>query len=181
MAPPVVIKQSGIFLLRFNSEDEVNRILAPPLNFVFDKPLLLKKYEIGMKLGKKVFTEVPCWIRFPGLALQYWTPAVLSRMTSKLGKPLLANSATIQRTRMEHHAFMVELNQTEQIVSEVKLRVRDELILQQVVYDWHPKPCSICDKWGHLTEACDPERRNLRNGHQKRQHHSKKVKPRILS
>lgn len=46
VAPPVVIKQSGIFLLRFNSEDEVNRILAPPLNFVFDK----RYYWKSMKL-----------------------------------------------------------------------------------------------------------------------------------
>lgn len=69
--PPTVSKKSGIFLLQSSSEDDMNSILELLLIFVFYKPLLLKKYEVGMKLGKNLFTEVPVWIRLPGLSLQF--------------------------------------------------------------------------------------------------------------
>lgn len=52
---PIVSKKSGIFLLRFSTEEDMLRILELPLNFIFGKPLLLKKYKVGMKLGKGFF------------------------------------------------------------------------------------------------------------------------------
>lgn len=117
---------------------------------------------MGMKLGKNLFSDVPCWIRFPNLQLQFLTPPILSRMASKIGKPLFANSATIQKSRLAAPRILIELHQAEEIISEVKLKLQDETILQQVTYVWHPKPCSICDKWRHRTEECDPELRNQR-------------------
>lgn len=51
--PPTVSKKSGLFLLQFSLEDDINFIVLLPLSFVFDKPLLLKKFEVGMKLGSK--------------------------------------------------------------------------------------------------------------------------------
>lgn len=56
ISPPTVSKKSGVFLLCFNSEDDLNAIMVLPLNFVFDRPLLMKRYEVGMKLGKSLFT-----------------------------------------------------------------------------------------------------------------------------
>lgn len=138
----------------------MNRILDMPLNFIFDKALLLKKFEVGMNMRKGIFNEVPVWLRFPGLSLQLWTLTILSRIASKLEKPLLAENATIQRTRLGAPRILVELHQTKEVISQVKIRVCDQIILQKVEYDRFPKPCEVCDKWGHITQDCDPEKRN---------------------
>lgn len=37
VAPPMVTKQAGIFLMRFNTEEDMNRIFQLPLNLIFDK------------------------------------------------------------------------------------------------------------------------------------------------
>lgn len=52
IATPTITKVAGIFLYHFHSAADVVEVLEGPASFVFDKPLLLKKYEAGMVLGK---------------------------------------------------------------------------------------------------------------------------------
>lgn len=111
VTPPVASKKSWVFLLRFKSTDDMNRILKLPLSLIFDRPLLMKKYEIGMCLGKGLFIEIPVWIRFPGIRLELWTPTILSKMASKIWTALLADSETTQKTRLGAPHILMELHQ----------------------------------------------------------------------
>lgn len=77
-------------------------------------------------------------------------------MASKIGKPLLADSATIQKMKLAAPRILVELHQTEEVIPEIKMRGRGTQIIQKVEYEWHPTPCAVLDKWGHLTKDCDP-------------------------
>lgn len=88
-------------------------------------------------------------------------------MASKIGKPILADSPTIQRTRFGAPRKLVELYQTRKIVSEVKLEAGEEIIVQQVEYDWYPNLVPFVIN-GDISLKLVILRGGIRNGHQKR-------------
>lgn len=45
MQPPTIVKRSGVFLFQFHSQDDLTKIYEASMYFVFDHPLLLKRYE----------------------------------------------------------------------------------------------------------------------------------------
>lgn len=70
ITPPKVVKQNGIFLFQFHSQDDLSKIYESLTFFVFDHPVLLKRYEQGMKIGKHIFDLSTIWIRLPELQLE---------------------------------------------------------------------------------------------------------------
>lgn len=156
---PASSKASGVFLFQFHSESDMLQILEGATNFIFDKALVPKRYEPDMALGKGLFRSCPVWVRFPRLGLQFWTPQIVGKLASKLGKTLLADSHTIHKTRLGAPRILIDLHPTEVFPTKVKFRANEETYIQMVDYEWHPRTCAICEKWGHKTEECDPNKR----------------------
>lgn len=94
----------------------MRKILEGPTNFIFDKP----QYEVGMKLGTGLFSAAPVWVKLPGLGFQYWTRNILTKLLSKVGKPLMVDSPTINRTRLGSPGVLVVLHSAANLVKEVK-------------------------------------------------------------
>lgn len=78
--------------------------------FVFDHPLLLKRFEPGMSIGKHLFDLLTMWIRLPGLRLELWTPKLLSRVVSPIGRPLMPNPATVNKTKVDYAKVLVQFH-----------------------------------------------------------------------
>lgn len=77
--------------------------------------------------------EVPVWVRFLGLQMKLWTPTILSRIASKLGKPLLKDVAIVQRTRLGARRILVELRQSEEVTIEIKI---SESVMSSLSSQW---------------------------------------------
>ena len=68
---------------------------------MFDnKPLIAKLWNPNVNLEREDMTEVPIWVRFMNLKLHLWSNAVLSKMASKIGKPLFTDHMTATRERL---------------------------------------------------------------------------------
>lgn len=65
MSPPTLVKRNGVFLFQFQNQEDLNKIYGALMFFVFDHPLLLKRYEQGMKIGRHLFDLSTVWIRLP--------------------------------------------------------------------------------------------------------------------
>ena len=48
------------------------------------KPLILKKWEMGMKLQKEAISKLPVWVMF-NVPTEYWTTKGLSYIASIIG------------------------------------------------------------------------------------------------
>lgn len=81
---------------------------------------------------------------------------------SKVGKPLLADSATVNMTRLNGPRMLVDLHKTDGVIKDVKFQAKGISYTQEIIYDWYPRPCATRSKWGHITAECDP---NERKGH----------------
>lgn len=104
ITPLVIAKQNGEFLFTFSNHEEVTKIYES-LTFVFDHPLLLKRYEPGMIIGKHLFDLSTVWIRLLGLILELWTPKLLSRVVSLIGRPLMTDPQPFRNLRWTMHEY----------------------------------------------------------------------------
>lgn len=67
-------------------EDMQQVLHGRPWTTIGSFPLLLKQWEHGMKLDTSSLQSLPVWVNFMELDLQFWTPHLLSKISSMLGK-----------------------------------------------------------------------------------------------
>lgn len=51
IVPPTIVKQAGVFIFTFDSHEDLSKVYEAFTCFIFDKPLLLKRLEPGMRIG----------------------------------------------------------------------------------------------------------------------------------
>ncbi|KAL2937319.1 Aspartyl/glutamyl-tRNA(Asn/Gln) amidotransferase subunit C [Bienertia sinuspersici] len=68
----VSMVRRGLFLVRFNSVEQCNKVLTGDPQFFDYKPLIMKQWEPDMDLHKENVKTIPIWIRLPNLELKYW-------------------------------------------------------------------------------------------------------------
>lgn len=153
---PTIVKRNGTFLFQFYTQEDMNKVYEASTFFIFDHPLLLKKYEPGMRISRDIFDLSVVWIRLPGLKLELWQPNLISKLVSAIGNPLMADQATIQKSRLEYARILVQLHEPENLKETITYGTPDGEQLQIVEYEWNPTPCSKCNRWGHHAKECDP-------------------------
>lgn len=156
MQIPKIVKRNGVFLFQFHAQEDLTKIYESFTFFIFDHPLLLKQYELGMPIGRHIFDLSSVWIRLPGLRLDLWQPKLLSKLISPFGAPLMADQATIHKTRLDYARILVQLHDPQNLQQSISIKTPDSIEMQQVIYEWDPSPCPKCDKWGHKSDECDP-------------------------
>lgn len=77
---------------------------------LFDsKPVIMKPWSPGLDVMKEKVTDVPIWIRLPGLDLKYWGRSALMKIAGILGKPIKTDRATAQKDILDYARVMVEV------------------------------------------------------------------------
>ncbi|XP_074290946.1 uncharacterized protein LOC141617678 [Silene latifolia] len=99
--------------------------------------------------------KVPVWILFPGLDPYLWSEIVLSKIASKIGKPLFADPATTNKEKLSFARVLVEIDVSSEFVDTVVINTPFlGQISQKVVYEWVPFYCTGCGKMGHKIATC---------------------------
>ena len=122
--------------------------------FVKGKPLVLHQWTIDSKCEKDKLLTIPIWVKFPNLPLRLWSPTLMSRLASTLGKPLYMDEATATGSRVDYARVCTEIEASFQFPrythSEVD-GIQEEIAVH---YDWEPKPCTACASFGHEHGSC---------------------------
>lgn len=92
---------------------------------------------------------VPLWVTLLGLQVYYWSKENLSRIASKIGKPICANRLTAEIERNSFMRLFIEVDVTQALPTEIYIEEEGSIRTQQVDYDWHPIACPDCEKWDH--------------------------------
>lgn len=79
----------------------------------------------------------------------------MGKLASKIGKPLLADTHTIRKTILGAPQLLIELYPTKEPPTAIKFQAGRTSFTQEIHYEWFPRTCSMCNKWGHRTEECD--------------------------
>ncbi|XP_043700009.1 uncharacterized protein LOC122650678 [Telopea speciosissima] len=147
--------ENGMFVFDFQGCDLSRQILDEGPWTLGLRPLILCPWSPDVSLSRKVETELPLWVRFYGLNLQYWGDRTLGRIASVLGRPICADKRTVRHERLSFARVCVSIQASDGLPTTIYIAQDDGTLVEQAVqYDWIPPLCSTCKVYGHVDASC---------------------------
>ncbi|KAK4422065.1 hypothetical protein Salat_2157400 [Sesamum alatum] len=117
--------------------------------------LLLKNMPDCFKFKDDDISVTPVWAIFPSLPLECWHPNALGKIGSRLGTPIAMESLTMSMERVSYARILVEVDASKKLVDQVEFVLPNGVTRKQpVVYEFTPKFCSECHRFGHSKDSC---------------------------
>ncbi|KAL2249649.1 UNVERIFIED_CONTAM: hypothetical protein Sindi_2438600 [Sesamum indicum] len=146
---------SGWLIFHFAREEDRQRILVGGPYFVYGRPLLLKHMPDCFEFKEDDISLTPVWAILPSLPLECWHPNALGKIGSRIGNPIAMDSLTMKMERISYARIMVEVDASKKLIDEVEFVMPNGITRKQpVVYEFTPKFCTACNRFGHLQETC---------------------------
>ncbi|KAL2930019.1 LINE-1 retrotransposable element ORF2 protein [Bienertia sinuspersici] len=150
----VITIDRGTFLIRFNTLEQRDRVLAMGRVFFDYKPVILKPWHIDMDLTKEDIQRIPIWVKL-NLHFKYWGQNCLARIMKPVGTLIKVDSMTANRDRLQDARCMIEVKVDQVFPEEVKFRnEKNDIIDVGIKYEWKPESCKKCKKLGHDETQC---------------------------
>ncbi|KAL0406572.1 UNVERIFIED_CONTAM: hypothetical protein Slati_3971100 [Sesamum latifolium] len=97
----------------------------------------------------------PVWATLPSLPLECWHPNALGKIGSRLGNPIAMDLLTMKMELVSYARILVEVDASEKLMDQMEFILPNGVVRKQpVVYEFTPKFCTACDRFGHLKDAC---------------------------
>ncbi|KAL0352146.1 UNVERIFIED_CONTAM: hypothetical protein Scaly_1603300 [Sesamum calycinum] len=149
------LHDSGWLIFRFARAEDKQRILACSPYFVYGRPLLLKNMSDCFEFKEDDISLTLVWATLPSLPLECWHPNALGKIDSRLGTPITMDSLTMKMERVSYARILVEVDASKKLVDHVEFILPNGVARKQpIVYEFTPKFCSTCNRFGHLKESC---------------------------
>ncbi|XP_074305997.1 uncharacterized protein LOC141641225 [Silene latifolia] len=140
---------NGVFLVRFQNNEDKEAILKAGYFMYDNKPLIVKPWEENIDIQKEDIKEVPAWIKLIRLPLKFWV-VCLPKIAGLVGKYVKSDSATVEKTRLGYARVMVELKKGQKLPEKVPfLDETRKRVVVDVDYEWKPILCLKCKGYGH--------------------------------
>ncbi|XP_058774196.1 uncharacterized protein LOC131648458 [Vicia villosa] len=152
--PELYFNESGYFVVRFKSHEDMSQVMEQGPYFIYGKPLFLKYWTIDFELKADLLRVLPLWITLPNLPLHLWGKKSISKITSAIGMPITTDECTARKLRISYARVLVEVDITKPAKESVTIKDHNgREWVQRVEYEWRPKYCHQCLKIGHDCEA----------------------------
>lgn len=109
----------------------------------------LEIWKQGIRFNPRNLDEVALWVTLPNLDLQFWSEHMLSRITSKIGKPLYTDKMTANQSFWSYTRILVLEKANKPLRESLRLKgpIGEEFI-QPIQYDWKTLVLStLCKVW----------------------------------
>ncbi|XP_062100395.1 uncharacterized protein LOC133806291 [Humulus lupulus] len=154
----IVRLNAGHTLVKFRDEATRDLVLENGVLHFDRKPVIVRPWTIELD-HLRLVKSVPVWVRLPGLGLQYWGTKCLSALVSTLGKPILVDKVTKDRSMMQFARVLVEIDIADEVPKSIQfLNERGQLMEQFVEFEWLPTQCKICKVFGHTESSCNKKK-----------------------
>ncbi|KAL0337536.1 UNVERIFIED_CONTAM: hypothetical protein Scaly_2028700 [Sesamum calycinum] len=145
---------SGWLVFRFARDDDRQRILDGGPYFIYGRPLL-QSYADCFEFKEDDISLTPVWAILPSLPLECWHPNALGKIGSRLGTPIAMDSLTMRMERVSYARILVEVDASKTLVDHVEFKMPNGVTRRQpVVYEYTPKFCTECNRFGHHQNLC---------------------------
>ncbi|KAI0498900.1 hypothetical protein KFK09_019798 [Dendrobium nobile] len=126
----------GFFLLRFSCSEDYEMVWSRGVWFLLGKPFVLQKWHPKFTPKKEDFSTVPIWVKIHDLPLACWNSEGISRIASKIGVPLAADSLIEQKTRLTFARVCVLVDKNATYPGEIKVSLDGDVVCLKVQYEW---------------------------------------------
>lgn len=91
------------------------------------------------------YSIVPTWVQLHNLPLQCWNTRAISRIASKLGKPLCVDNITLERKRISYARVLIEIDTSVIPLDNFEVKFPSGVVYTQFVqYEHLPKFGNYC-------------------------------------
>ncbi|XP_060965333.1 uncharacterized protein LOC133034296 [Cannabis sativa] len=145
----------GIFIIRFHSAEYRDQVINGGYVFFNRRPVIMKPWDPNVNFKKEDVKCVPIWVQLEDLELKYWGQKSLFKIVGQLGKPLMEDSITRERERLNYPRVLVEVIMDQKLPD--MLEFENEYGMNTSVgvkYEWKPISCSHCSGIGHSAAEC---------------------------
>ncbi|XP_074277932.1 uncharacterized protein LOC141601537 [Silene latifolia] len=132
---------NGAFLVHFPTLEYKNLVLQQGFPMYDNKPLIVKPWAEDCSLAKERVKKVPIWIKLCGLSLKFWGASSLEKISSLIGKFMICDEPTMEKTRLGYARIMVEVEVGQQFPE--KIYFNDEKGIEV-----------LCKGIWHISGAC---------------------------
>ncbi|XP_062099710.1 uncharacterized protein LOC133805542 [Humulus lupulus] len=148
----------GLTMVKFNDDATRDHVLEHGLIHFDRKPVIVRPWTTDLSAVRLVRT-VPLWIRLQDLGLQYWGSKCLSALVSTIGRPIMVDKFTRERSRVQFARVLVEMEITDNPPKSIQfINELGQIMEQGVEYEWLPIKCKTCAGFGHSMAECRKER-----------------------
>ncbi|KAL0922737.1 hypothetical protein M5K25_006751 [Dendrobium thyrsiflorum] len=144
----------GFFLFRFSCSEDFEQVWTRGVWFILGKPFILQKWHPKFFPKRENLTSVPIWIKIHDLPLACWNSEGISRIASKVGIPLAADSLTEQKSRLTFARVCVQVDCDATYPEEILVSLDGDIARLKVQYEWRPFPCEHCKSLVHASSFC---------------------------
>ncbi|XP_062100859.1 uncharacterized protein LOC133806786 [Humulus lupulus] len=154
----IVRMNSGFTLVSFRDVATRDLVLETGVIHFDKKPVVLRPWTPDMDTVQMV-KSVSVWVRLNGLGLQYWGRKILSALVSTLGKPIMIDQVTRDRSMVKFARILVDMEISETPPKTISfVNKRDQLVDQLVEYEWLPSKCKTYGCLGHTMVNCSKDK-----------------------
>ncbi|XP_062100721.1 uncharacterized protein LOC133806642 [Humulus lupulus] len=150
----IVRMHIGLTIVKFNDEATRDFVLETGMVQFDKKPVIVRPWTQDLDTIRLV-RSVPLWIRLPNLGLQYWGQKCLSALVSTIGKPIMVDKFTKERSMIRYARILVEMEISDNPPFIIYfVNERGQVQEQFVEYEWLPIKCNNCKGYGHNMAEC---------------------------
>ncbi|XP_062103313.1 uncharacterized protein LOC133814362 [Humulus lupulus] len=144
----------GLAMVKFNDDATRDQVLENGILHFDRKSVIIRPWSADLSVIRLV-RSVPLWIRLHDLGLQYWGSKCLSALVSMIGKPIMVDKFTTERSRIQFARVLVEMEVTDNPPRSIQfLNELGQIMEQGVEYEWLPIKCKSCSGFGHSEIEC---------------------------
>ncbi|XP_070007223.1 uncharacterized protein [Nicotiana sylvestris] len=152
--PQILYHEDGYYIFRFENTEYRDLVLQAGPYTYHNKPFVLQQWRMDFKFDPGSVSVIPLWITFPGLPLGFWSIEALSKLDSVVGKPLYTDKITTEMEKVSYARVLVETDISQPLPDSFKMQTKRGVIIQQIEYEWKPKYCCDCIRFGHNSNEC---------------------------
>ena len=98
----VDIRPAGqkLFIIQFPNTKIMDKVIESRPWHIQNKPLIVRRWEPGMRLLEYNMAKLPLWIHLGNILLELFTQIGISYIASTLGNPLYMDRITVNQQRL---------------------------------------------------------------------------------
>ncbi|XP_062080350.1 uncharacterized protein LOC133785111 [Humulus lupulus] len=141
-------------MVKFNDDATRDHVLENDIIHFDRKPVIIRPWTTDLSVVRLVLS-VPLWIRLQDLGLQYWGSKCLSALVSTIGKPIMVDKYTRERSHIQFARVLVDMEVTDNPPKSIQyINEHGQIMEQGVEYEWLPIKCKNCTGFGHSMTDC---------------------------
>ncbi|KAL7200191.1 hypothetical protein ACSBR1_032168 [Camellia fascicularis] len=150
----VRMNEEGFIFFIFDHIDSCKKVIDGGPWYVGGILLILKQWHRMMKLTKEALTEIPVWVKFYNVPMEFWSTDGLSRIASAIGVPRFMDQLTSFGTRVSFARVCVDIKAESPLPDSFFIQCEGIKVEIRVEYQGVSVSCSHCGVFGHETKAC---------------------------